>query len=188
MSRKDKKQPDILRIRSKYELWNDFIVPGMKNRTDREVIRAQLKEAVRKEVFDQMCWRMKVTDLNDAPHTPENEQIAASIAKETKKKWRALIRMCDERLQTMRLISENDLENLFGEPEDISEDDDDGYEFEEAEDPDEEGCDWDGDEKTAEWPELTVSDEETLLKMRGADLDGLSDGPFEPKRESWTLW
>lgn len=187
MSKKDKKQPDILQIRSKYELWNDFIVPGMENRTDREVIRAQLKEAVRKEVFDQMCWRMKVTDLNDAPHTPENEQIAASIAKETKKKWAALIRMCDERLQTMHLISESDLENLFGEPEDISEDD--GYEFEEVEDPDEEGGDWDGDEKTAEWPEdSVVIDEKTAewLKMRGADLDGLSDGPFEPKRESWT--
>ena len=73
-------------------------------------------------------------DLSNAEHTPENEKIVESITKETKKKWRALIRMCDEHLVTLNLLSESDLEGLF----DHSEEDEEEEEFCEAEDPEEE--------------------------------------------------
>lgn len=122
---------EMLVIRNKYQLWNDFIVPGIENGRKKNLIRAQLLDAIRKEVFDQMCWRLKVEDLSYAEHTPENEKIVESITKETKKKWRALIRMCDEHLVTLNLLSESDLEGLF----DHSEEDEE--EFCEAEDPEE---------------------------------------------------
>lgn len=120
---------EMLVIRNKYQLWNDFIVPGIEKNRKKEMIRAQLLEAIRKEVFDQMCWRMKVGDLEEAAHTPENEKIVESIVRETKKKWRALIRMCDEHLVTLGLLSESDLEGLF------SEEENEEAEFCEAEDP-----------------------------------------------------
>ena len=158
MSKKNQKQPEMLVIRNKYQLWNDFIVPGMEKRVERELIRAQLKEAIRKEVFDQICWRTKVMNPSEAPHTPENERIVENIVKETLKKWMALVKMCDSRIRTFNLISESDLVDLFEDPNDIWDDEDSGYEFGEAEDPEEEtGNDWDGDEETAEWPELATS-------------------------------
>lgn len=125
---------EMLVIRNKYQLWNDFIVPGIENGRKKEMIRAQLLDAIRKEVFDQMCWRLKVEDLSYAEHTPENEKIVESITRETKKKWRALIRLCDEHLVTLNLLSESDLEGLF---DNSDEDEDDEEEFCEAEDPEE---------------------------------------------------
>ena len=132
MPKKEKKQPETLRIRNKYEFWNDFIVSGKENNLDNELIKAQILDAIRKEVFDQMCWRMKVSDLANAEHTPENERIVESITKETRKKWAALIRMCNERLATLNLLHESDLNDLFSDPE---EDEDEGYEFQEADEP-----------------------------------------------------
>lgn len=134
---KNKESPEMLRIRSKQELWNDFIVPGINGKTPRSTIRAQLLEAIRKEVFEQICWRTKTARPADAEHSPENEKIVASIAKETRKKWKALVQLCNERLATLNLIYEDDLAGLF-DGENEADDEDEGYEFCEAEDSEEE--------------------------------------------------
>ena len=123
---------NMIVIRKKEQYWNDFIVDGFNKGLSRDEIRDKLLDAFRKEVFEQMMWRLNVVDLSQAPQTGKNIEIVKSIAEQTRKRWGALIRMCDEHLKTLNLLKAEDLQEIF--PEVGKEDDeDDGYEFEETE-------------------------------------------------------
>lgn len=175
---------DMVRVRNWKELWNDYIVEGLKKGCKPAEIRKNLVEAFRKEIFDMMAFRLKVDDLEQALHTPENEQIVINLTKNAKHKWLRLMQECRKYPETRSLLRESDL-TLEDRDEETEEEEEDRFEYDDVEDPEEEyESSWDGDEKTAEWPEL--SEEDSSLTHRGADFDGLSDGPFEPKRESWT--
>lgn len=104
---------ELIQIRSKNELRNDFIVAGKENKVSNETIKANLIEAIRKEIFGQLCFKMKVTDMKDAPATPENAAIAESVMKNAILKWRALMKMCDEHLATYGMLNDEDLNGMF---------------------------------------------------------------------------
>ena len=106
---------DILVIRSKKQLWDDFIVTGLQHHWPRERIKGNLIEAVRKEVFDQMMSRMKVEDIREAPQTPKNEEIVKNISIQTRKKWESLIRECNKWMQTKGLLEVDDLKLIWPE-------------------------------------------------------------------------
>lgn len=144
---------DMVQVRKWQQFWNDYICEGQKAGLKNEQIRQNLIEAFRKEIFGQVMFRAKVEDLDDIPQNPKNEEMLMNIFRQEKNKWKCLVQECRKNLSTAMLIREDDL-TLFDKP---GEDDEDGgYEFCEAEDPEEEeeSGDWDGDEATAEWPEL----------------------------------
>ena len=125
---------DLLVIRSKAQLWNDIVIEGLKNGQDLKAIKANLLEAMRKEIFDQMMWRLHVDDIREAPQTEKNEKIVENITKQAMLKWKSLIRECNMYKETLNLITEEDLATIW----DVLEDDeDDGYEVGEAVDPEE---------------------------------------------------
>lgn len=125
---------DLLVIRSKAQLWNDIVMEGLKNGQDLKAIKANLLEAMRKEIFDQMMWRLHVDDIREAPQTEKNEKIVENITKQAMLKWKSLIRECNMYKETLNLITEEDLATIW----DVLEDDeDDGYEVGEAVDPEE---------------------------------------------------
>lgn len=151
---------EILTIRSWRNMWNDYVVEGLKKGAKREEIRRNLIEAFRKEIFGQLTFRLKTTDLLKVPMTPESIDIVRNITTNEKSKWRALIRECKKYPQTRDLIREEDL-TLEDDPETPKREDAVTMDYEDVEDPDEEyESPWDGDEKTAEWPELNEAEGE----------------------------
>lgn len=139
---------DKLVIRSKDELFEQIVVEGLKANAGRDYMKNSLIDAMRKEFFDTLMFRLKVDDINDAPHTPKNREIVDKVIEQIIKKWRSLVKECNKWTQTLNLITEADINHIWDEQE---EDEDDGYEFGEAEDPAEADQ---TDEMTAEWPEL----------------------------------
>lgn len=129
---------DMLRIRSKDDLFEEIVVEGLKEHVSGNDIRLALIDAMRKEIFGQMAWRMKVDDPREAMQTPKNEEIVKNIAIQARKKWEALIKMCGKYRETANLIGPNDLQEIWNGEEEVP------------------GGEWDGDEMTAEWPELSV--------------------------------
>lgn len=154
---------DKLVMRSNAQIFEDIVVTGLKEHASREDMRLALIDAFRKEIFGQMMFRMKVDDLRDAPKTPKNEEIVTKITLQAMKKWRGMVKECNKWTQTVNMISEDDLDHIWDDDEEETEDD--GYEFAEAEDPEEEE---EIDEMTAEWPEL--SEEEPKLPEIGQEF------------------
>ena len=138
--------------------WNDYIFEGLKAGLKNDVIRRNLIEAFRKEIFGIIMFRAKVEDLDDIPQTPENSEMLRNIFKQEQNKWKRLVQECRKHLVTAMLIKEDDL-TLFDKPEE-PDDEDGGYEFGEAEDPEEEEESEEVDEMTAEWPELAEKPED----------------------------
>jgi primosomal protein N' len=128
-----------LTIRSVPQIFEDVIIDGITKHESYDDIRDRVVTVFRDEVMGQMKWRLKVDDLDDAPQTPENEEIVLKITEQAKKKWTALRRMCNRYKQTLNLLADEDLATIW--------DDEDSDES------------WDGDEKTAEWPELATDQE-----------------------------
>lgn len=162
MSKKNKPQPEMLQIRGWRQMWNDIMVKGTEEGLKSDQIKASLIEAFRKEIFGQMMFRLKVSDielLGKVPETPENRQIVENIYRESLKKWKALVKECRQHLQTMNLIREDDL-TLWDKEEEQEDDEDGGYEFCDAEDPEEEDI-----------PESELP-EKDLVPEEGGDFDG----------------
>ena len=135
-------------IRSKDQLFEEFVVEALKEHVSTDDIRANLIEAMRKEVFGQMMWRMKVDDLRNAPKTPKNEEIVLKITEQARKKWHSLVKECNKWTETLNLISDDDLLKIWDNEEEAEE-----TEEEESEEESE------IDEMTAEWPELSEEPE-----------------------------
>ena len=108
---------DILQIRTKEQLFNDIVIEGLKEHVSRNDIRLALIDAMRKEIFGQMTWRMKVDDIKEAMQTPKNEEIVKNIAIQSRKKWAALLKMCNKYRETNGLIVEDDLEHIWDDEE-----------------------------------------------------------------------
>lgn len=127
---------DMLVIKTKEQLFEEIVVEGIREHVSGDDIRRALIEAMRKEIFGQMMLRMKVDDPRKALQTPANEEIVKNIAIQARKKWEALMKMCDKYRETMNLIKPDDLKDIWSDEEEVS-------------------GDWNGDEMTAEWPELS---------------------------------
>lgn len=150
---------EILTISSWRNMWNDYVVEGLKKGAKKEEIRRNLIEAFRKEIFGQLTFRLKTEDLLKVPMTPESIDIVWNITTNEKSKLRALIRECEKYPQTRDLIREEDL-TLEDDPEAPKREDAVTMDYEEVEDPEEEyESPWDGDERTAEWPELNETED-----------------------------
>ena len=108
-------------IRSKNQLWNDFIIRGLQENVSKIDIQANLIDAMRKEIFGQMMLRMKVDDIRDAPQTPENEKIVLSISDQAHKKWVSLVKECRKYKETMDIIAEDDLTRIWDDEEEMEE-------------------------------------------------------------------
>lgn len=115
---------NFIQIRSKEQLWSQYVVEGLKAGQNKDTIRANLVEVIRKEVFDQMMGRMKVDDLRAAPQTESNMRIVESISTNTRKKVVALAKMCDRYKETSGIISSDFLQLIFPEEEEEEDDDD----------------------------------------------------------------
>lgn len=100
---------NMVQVRGWKQMWNDYIVEGLSKGVKRETIRRNLVEAFRKEIFDQMMFRMNVEDLSQAIHSPENEQMVINLMKNEKKKWMRLVAECNRYRETYNLIIESDL-------------------------------------------------------------------------------
>ena len=133
---------DMLTIHSWRHMWDYYIVDGLRKGVKREEIRQNLIDAFRKEIFGQMMFRMKVDDLKQAQETPENVGIVTNIVVQARKKWVALIKMCNRYQETKDPIRESDLRGI--------------WDGETEEEPEKQA---DGDERTAEWPELNETED-----------------------------
>ena len=170
-------------IRSKYQLWNEFIVEGFKNGLKTEQIRENLIEAVRREVFGQMMNQMRVEDLMSARPTEKNMRIVKNISINTRKKWEALMEMCNSQLQTLNLVRMEDLQKVW--PSDyVSEE----YEFAEAREPAKSAFGYEeiGDPKNdydSPWTESEEPEEEMTHEMAENGDSGME---MAPSREGQT--
>jgi hypothetical protein len=105
-----------------HQIFEDIVVSGIKEKASKEIIKNNLVEHFRKELFDQIMFRMGVDDIADAQRTPKNEKILGSLLANTIKRWKSLIKECNKYKESYNLISEHDLDGVF----DTEESDDSG--------------------------------------------------------------
>ena len=100
---------DQVKIRSVKEFWNDFIIDGLKKNRKEEDIHNALIDAFHEEMIGLMKFRLRVTDLKQAPNTKENRQKVENVARDIFKKWNALCNRCRQYGETRNLIDPEDL-------------------------------------------------------------------------------
>lgn len=97
-------------ILSVAQYFDKYAVNGIGKGMDRILIKNQLVDAFRKEIFGLVALRSKKTFKEIPPEgDPEALRIAKSVIKEETKKWRSLIRMFEKYRETSGLLSPDDL-------------------------------------------------------------------------------
>ena len=104
---------DILLIRNKAQLWNDIVVEGLDRGMNEEALHERLCDEFRRELFEQMIFRLRVEDLAKAEPTKKNVGLVKSILEQTAKKWVTLIRRWQKYEETKNLISTKDLDRII---------------------------------------------------------------------------
>ena len=98
---------------------------GIGKGADRWMIKRQLIDAFRREVFQIITDRLKKTvdDLKDIPEgDPEAIRVAKNVIHDTTMKWKKLCKLFDSYVQTANLIKPEDLK-LFDDIEEEKEND-----------------------------------------------------------------
>ena len=116
MSKKEKHE-QIIPITTKDYLFKHYVVEGLKDHVSKNDIRLALIDVMRKEVFQQMMNRMKVTDPKLALKTPKNEEIVKNIAIQARNKWASLVRECNKWTETLNMLKEDDLKEIWADEE-----------------------------------------------------------------------
>lgn len=111
---------EMVQIRSVKEYFNEFGVNGIGKGGRRDLVRAQITDEFRREVFAQLMFKFKVADVNAIPDNSKTRQYADNIMKNTRKKWFALQKLFNQYVETKDLLV-GELK-LFEDP-DIDEDD-----------------------------------------------------------------
>lgn len=100
---------EMIRIRSIKEYFNEFGVEMVGKGKPTDFVKAQIVDAFRREIFDQIFWKLKITDMSEAEQTPENERIVENIFRNSYKKWLGLIKLFDKYRETRGMLKPEDL-------------------------------------------------------------------------------
>ena len=108
-------------VMSAEQYFQKFAVKGIGEGADRWMVKRQLIDTLRREVFGLLTDRLKcsVGNINDIPEgDPEASRTAKIIIHDTTMKWKKLIRMFEQYEQTANLLKPEDLK-LYDEIGDI---------------------------------------------------------------------
>lgn len=106
---------EMIRIRSIREYFDEFAVHGIGKGQPTELVKQQILDAFRKEMFDQITWKLKISDISEAEDNPENRSVVENIMKNTYKKWVGLIKLFNRYRETMNVLKPEDLDELLQE-------------------------------------------------------------------------
>ena len=110
-----------LDILSADQYFKKYAVEGIGKGADRWMIKRQMIDAFRKEIFGLITMRLKTSigNLNDIPEgDPEASRIAKNVIHDTTMKWKKLCAMFAQYKETSGLIEPKDLK-LYDEIEEI---------------------------------------------------------------------
>ena len=145
---------DMIRIRSIREYFEEFGIHGIGKGQPVDLVKNQIMDAFRKEIFDQISWKLKVNDISEVENTPKNNLIIENIMKQSYKKWVGLVRIFNRYRETLNVLKPDDLKML--DPQREMYDPFDGFDDEDEEEPED---DYPGDEIPAgEDPEAASED------------------------------
>ena len=103
---------EMIRIRSIKEYFQEFAVDGIGKGQPVDLVKEQILDAFRKEIFDQIMWKLKVDDISKAEETPENHTIVENIMKNSYKKWLGVIKLFNRYRETLNILKPEDLQLL----------------------------------------------------------------------------
>ena len=106
---------EMLRIRSAEEYFREFGQNGIGKGADRTLIRRQLIDAFRKEIFGLVAMRTKKS-FDELPDNedPEAMRVARNVIKDTTRKWVKLCDMFARYKETSGLLYHNDIMECLG--------------------------------------------------------------------------
>ena len=99
-------------VRTKEQYWKDYILEGLSKKLSKEMIKQQLLDAFRKEIFGLITMRAKVDNFADIQETPENKKMIENVSKQAQNKWISLCIMCAHFEETKGLIMPSDIEKI----------------------------------------------------------------------------
>lgn len=103
---------EIVNVLSAEQYFKKYAVDGIGKGADRWMIKRQLIDAFRKEIFGLITMRLKkqVNDANDIPEgDPEASRIAKNVIHDTTMKWKKLCGMFAMYKETAGLLDIKDL-------------------------------------------------------------------------------
>ena len=103
---------EIVNVLSAEQYFKKYAVDGIGKGADRWMIKRQLIDAFRKEIFGLITMRLKkqVNDANDIPEgDPEASRIAKNVIHDTTMKWKKLCGMFAMYKETAGLLNIKDL-------------------------------------------------------------------------------
>lgn len=117
MSKKQEKAPEMIRIRTITEYLQEFGNDGIGKGVPVATVKEQILDAFRKEIFDQITWKLKISDIQEVKETPENRKIVENIMKNTYKKFIGVIKAFNRFRETLNMLRPEDLQILQNEHE-----------------------------------------------------------------------
>ena len=101
---------EMVRIMSIQDYFKMYAVEGIGKGMDRILVRKQLIDAFRKEIFGLVALRAK-KEFNDIPKTgdPEALRIAQNVVKEETRKWIGLCKEFEKYRETAGLLKYDDI-------------------------------------------------------------------------------
>lgn len=100
---------EMIRIRSIADYLEEFGNNGVGKGIPVAQVKEQILDAFRKEMFDQICWKTKVANWQDAQQTAENERIVQNIFRQTYKKYLGVINAFNRYAETYNMLKPDDL-------------------------------------------------------------------------------
>ena len=103
---------EMVQIKSWKHYWNDYVVKGLQDGLSTTEIHGRIVEEMRKEVFGQLMFRAKVSDISELEDNDVNGGILESIRNTTRQKFNALMRECRKFKETRDILNEADFRKL----------------------------------------------------------------------------
>ena len=129
-------------IRSIRDYFQEFGVHGIGKGANAQLVKQQIMDAFRKEIFDQIAFKLNVADISEVKPTASNQKTVENIMRNSYKKWLGLIREFNKYRETCNLLFPGDLQ-LFEKEQEMYDPldgfDDEDELFCEAEDPEDDG-------------------------------------------------
>lgn len=101
---------EMIRIRRIQDYLEEFGNNGIGKGVPVSIVKEQILDAFRKEIFEQITWKLKIHDISEAQQTHENRKIVENIMKNTYKKWLGVIREFNKYRETLNMLKPEDLQ------------------------------------------------------------------------------
>ena len=103
---------DMIRIRSIKNYLQEFGNDGIGKGLPVETVKNQIIDAFRKEIFDQITFKLRIADISQAEDNPKNREAVTNIMKNSYKKWLGVIREFNKYRETRNMLKPEDLDIL----------------------------------------------------------------------------